>query len=367
MINRALQDTPRHSKGNHIGHLSKVARDVAGVQLSMVNVYFIGPPKAGDRGWVLVDAGMPTSEHAIVREAERRFGSSRPAAIILTHGHFDHVGSAQALSDLWDAPIYAHRLEMPYITGRSPYPPQDPTVDGGAVAKLLSRLFPKGPFDLGSRVQILPQDGSVPGLSGWRWIHTPGHAPGHVSLFREEGRVLIVGDAFVTMRQESLTSVITRKPEVWRPPAYFTPDWEAARTSVEALAQLDPEVAATGHGIPMSGARLRRGLNDLVEHFDEVMPDHGRYVDHPAVTDEEGVVALPPRVFDPVPAALVSLGVVALLGGKLLRGRSAERRELSGRRADFRRGLSSIPVPAPASRYQSARPATEGGRGLPAH
>jgi hypothetical protein len=136
---------------------------------------------------------------------------------------------------------------------------------------------------------------------------------------------------------------------------------------VQALAQLDPEVAATGHGIPMSGARLRRGLNDLVEHFDEVMPDHGRYVDRPAVTDEGGVVALPPPVFDPVPAALVSLGVVALLGGKLLRGRSAERRELSGRRTDFRRGLSSIPVPTPASRYQSAQPATGGGRGLPAH
>jgi glyoxylase-like metal-dependent hydrolase (beta-lactamase superfamily II) len=354
MTNRVLQDA---GKG-HVGQLMKVARDVAGLQLSMVNVYFVGQPKAGDRGWVLVDAGMPTSEPAIVREAERRFGRSRPAAIILTHGHFDHVGSAQALADRWDAPIYVHRLEMPYVTGRSPYPPQDPTVDGGAVAKLLSRTFPRGPFDL-DRVQTLPEDGSVPGMTGWRWIHTPGHSPGHVSLFRDEDRVLIVGDAFVTMRQESLVAVFTRKTEVWRPPAYFTPDWELARASVLALAHLDPAVAATGHGIPMSGPRLRQELNYLAQHFDELIPKHGRYVDRPALTDEQGIVALPPRVFDPVPAALLSLGVVALLGGRLLRGRRAEPR-VSVRRVEFSRNVSFAPTPA--SRYQSARPATGAGR-----
>jgi len=319
MMNRDL-----HNTRTPLGQISKVARDVAGLQLSMVNVYFVGPPKAGDRGWVLVDTGMPTSEHAIVREAERRFGLSRPAAIILTHGHFDHVGSAKALADRWDAPVYAHRLEMPYLTGRSGYPPQDPTVGGGAIAMLGSRLFPRGPFDLEHRIQVMPEDGSVPGLTGWRWIHTPGHTPGHISLFRDTDRVLIAGDAFVTLRQESLLAVLTRRQEVWRPPAYFTPDWEAARTSVLALAHLDPEVAATGHGIPMSGERLRRELNHLAHHFDELIPDHGRYVDHPAVTDERGIVALPPPVFDPVPIALVSLGVVALLGSRLLRGRSSE-------------------------------------------
>ena len=346
-MNRNLQ----HDKGkNRLGQISKVARDVAGLQLSMVNVYFVGEPKAGDRGWVLVDTGMPTSEAAIVREAERRFGRSRPAAIILTHGHFDHVGSAQALANRWDAPIYAHRLEMPYVTGRSPYPPQDPTVDGGAVAKLLSRTFPRGPFDLEDRVRTLPEDGSVPGTTGWRWIHTPGHSPGHVSLFRDEDRTLIVGDAFVTMRQESLVAAFTRKQEVSRPPAYFTPDWESARSSVLALAHLDPEVAATGHGIPMSGAWLRRELNHLAHHFDELIPQHGRYVDRPALTDEGGIVALPPPVFDPVPAALLSLGAVALLGGKLLRGRSVKPPRSSVRRVELSRDLSFAPTPA--SRFQ---------------
>jgi hypothetical protein len=66
---------------------------------------------------------------------------------------------------------------------------------------------------------------------------------------------------------------------VYGPPAYFTPDWDAARGSVERLAMLQPAIAATGHGTPMRGPALTRGLTRLVETFDEVaIPDHGRYV-----------------------------------------------------------------------------------------
>ena len=51
-----------------------------------------------------------------------------PEAIVLTHGHFDHAGSALQLAEYWDVPIYAHRLEMPYLTGKADYPPPDPTI-----------------------------------------------------------------------------------------------------------------------------------------------------------------------------------------------------------------------------------------------
>ena len=77
------------------------------------------------------------------RRRRRRFGhDSRPEAIFLTHGHFDHAGNASALSDLWGVPIYAHPMELPYLTGRSDYPPPDPTV-GGAIA-MMSRVLPHG-------------------------------------------------------------------------------------------------------------------------------------------------------------------------------------------------------------------------------
>src|SRR5207244_5588565 len=101
---------------------------------------------------------------------------------------------------------------------RSAYPPPDPTVGGGLMART-SPLLPRGPIDLGPRAHALPGDCSVPGLRGWRWIHTPGHSPGHVSFFRESDRCLIAGDAFVTTKQESLTSALTQKPhEVHGPP-----------------------------------------------------------------------------------------------------------------------------------------------------
>ena len=61
----------------------------------------------------------------------------------------------------------------------------------------LSRFFPRRPIDLGDAILPLPDDGSIPGIGEWRWIHTPGHSPGHVSLFRDYDRALVAGDAFV--------------------------------------------------------------------------------------------------------------------------------------------------------------------------
>ncbi|OLO27054.1 hypothetical protein BTR23_21210 [Alkalihalophilus pseudofirmus] len=63
-------------------------------------------------------------------------------------------------------------------------------------------------------------------MEAFRWIHSPGHTPGHVSLFRDADRTLIVGDAFVTIKQESLYSVITQEQQISGPPRYFTPRLE---------------------------------------------------------------------------------------------------------------------------------------------
>jgi glyoxylase-like metal-dependent hydrolase (beta-lactamase superfamily II) len=155
-----------------------VAPDLACLRSVIVNVYLYGEVGAPDREWVLIDAGIPGSTGRILRAAEERFGpGKRPACIVLTHGHFDHVGALRELAERWDCPVYAHPLEMPYITGRSSYPPPDPTVGGGAMA-LMSPLYPRGPIDLTGRTQYLPADGTVPGMPGWRWLHTPGHCPG---------------------------------------------------------------------------------------------------------------------------------------------------------------------------------------------
>ena len=178
---------------------------------------------------------------------------------------------------------------------------------------LLSRFYPRGPIDLGRRLEELPQDGTVPGMPGWRWLHTPGHSPGHVSLFRDADRVLVAGDAFVTARQESMLGALLQWPRrVRRPPAYYTTDWEAARASVGILARLEPELAATGHGVPMRGGAMRRELRLLAAHWNELArPWRGRYVVSPALTDRHGIVRVPPPVVDRQLLALAALGGAA--------------------------------------------------------
>jgi len=260
--------------------LESIAPHVAGLRVLLVNVFAISRD-AGD--WILVDGGLPHSQGRIRNWAEERFGpGARPKFILLTHAHFDHAGSVEELAREWDVPVYVHTLELPYVTGKSEYPPPDPMVGGGLMA-LVAKIYPRGPVDLGSRVQVLPQDRSIPGFPEWRWIHTPGHTVGHISLFRESDRVLVAGDAFVTTKQESFLAVATQRPELHGPPAYFTTDWEAARDSVERLAALHPAVVATGHGPPLPGEDADRALTALATDFDRVArPSQGRYVHDPA-------------------------------------------------------------------------------------
>jgi glyoxylase-like metal-dependent hydrolase (beta-lactamase superfamily II) len=255
----------------------EVLPDIYCHTVQIVNICLVGDPNCKE--FVLVDAGMPESANEIISVAEERFGTNRrPKAIILTHGHFDHVGSIIDLVNHWEVPVYAHELELPFLTGKMSYPEPDPSVEGGMIAKM-SSFFPNEPINLESHVERLPVNGEVPFMSGFRWVHTPGHTPGHVSFFREEDRALIVGDAFVTVKQEYLYKVLTQEQEISGPPRYFTPDWENAWKSVKKLEELRPSVAITGHGFPMDGELLRDSLKQLANEFERIaIPDFGRFV-----------------------------------------------------------------------------------------
>lgn len=253
--------------------------DIFCFPVQIVNVCFIGDPKQRDKGWVLVDAGMPRSAKKIIKAAEERFDFP-PTAIILTHGHFDHVGAIIELIEHWNIPVYAHELEMPYLTGSSDYPPADPTVNGGLITEM-SPFFPHDGINLDDRVSALPADGTIPVLPEWEYIHTPGHTRGHISLFRKGDGTLIAGDAFVTVKQESLYKVMMQEQEISGPPKYFTTDWVLAERSVKKLASLQPTLAITGHGEPMFGESLKSNLKLLCKKFHEIaVPEQGRYVPH---------------------------------------------------------------------------------------
>jgi glyoxylase-like metal-dependent hydrolase (beta-lactamase superfamily II) len=278
----AIADLPEADENRH-DHTHELLPDVAYKRLGIVNIAYFGNSRAGDRNWVLIDAGLPGTAGAIKRAAEARFGeNARPAAIVMTHAHADHAGALETLGREWRVPIYAHPLELPYLNGTAAYPPPDPGVGGGAMPAL-SVLFPRGPFDVAPWLQMLPSDGSIPAMPGWRWIHTPGHTPGHISLWRESDRALIVGDAFVTTKQESVYAAITQKPEMHGPPMYYTQNFDDAEASVKELAALQPELCITGHGRAMRGEAMRGALSRLAQEFRSVaIPPHGKYVEHPA-------------------------------------------------------------------------------------
>lgn len=314
MASRSLRAKRKWSAVVLIG-MEEIARDVCAVTMTMANAYLVGSAGA----WVLVDSGTPGNEKKIKEAAEARFApGARPRAILLTHGHFDHAGSSGGLAKMWDVPVYAHRLERPYLDGRSSYPPIDPTAPG--FFSNMSRLFPSRTVNVGDHLRDFANSLSDVGMGDWEIVDTPGHSPGHVAFYRRSDGVLLAGDALTTMNLDSFLAVITKRKEVCRPPTPATTDWGQARQSVERLAALRPRVIGAGHGLPMQDAADE--LAWLAEHFRA--PGHGRYVQQPARADESGVTYLPPAPMDPMPrmAAGVAAGIAIAAAGAFVAKRA---------------------------------------------
>ena len=175
----------------------------------------------------------------------------------------------------------------------------------------MSRLMPDHGYDFSDRLRELSADGGLPGPPGWRWLHTPGHTPGHISLYREADRVLLAADAFATMNLDSWSAYLTRERKFSRPSPPFTFDWGTAHRSIEKLADLEPRVVAAGHGLAMTGDHVAYELRDFTASF--TPPRRGRYVASLPVADEDGVEELPPPVPDPYARGTAGALVVGLI------------------------------------------------------
>ena len=222
------------------------------------NVYFV----RSEASWVLIDAGSAGQGRPILTAAECLFGEDTPpAAILLTHDHPDHAGSVRELSRVWDCPVWVHPDELPVVSGGIPafYAYANP-LDRWVVLPML-RLAGStrsgamvAQASLEDVVRPLDRSGEVPGLTDWEAVHTPGHTPGHVAFFRRSDRVLITGDALVTVAVNSLWGFLSGRQEICGPPWYATWSWRVAKRSVAALAELEPQVVAGGHGRPLAGS-----------------------------------------------------------------------------------------------------------------
>jgi glyoxylase-like metal-dependent hydrolase (beta-lactamase superfamily II) len=239
--------------------------------ISEANVYLVRSGPA----WVLIDAAWPRRGRLIKSAAESLFGTgTRPAAILLTHIHPDHSGSALELARIWDLPLRVHPGELAMASGRY-LPEYGNPLDRWLVAPLL-RLLPRRMVEAGlsrssleGTARAFDPGAGVPGLPEWQCIPTPGHTPGHVAFFRSSDRVLITGDAVLTVNLNSAGDFLAGKHRVSGPPYISTWNWPAAKQSVAVLAGLEPSVLAGGHGCPMSGPETASKLRAFSDIFSQ--------------------------------------------------------------------------------------------------
>lgn len=269
------------NKRTDIGLCREIAPGVhckeVGKGISRSNVYFV---RSGSL-WVLIDAASANCGRLIQKTAESLFGANtRPFSILLTHDHPDHAGSALELARMWGCPVYVHPDELPLaaIGDLSTVEKYANPLDRWIILPLL-RLMPRQRVEsmlskasLKEVAQAFDPGATVPGLPDWECIHTPGHTPGHVALFRTSDQVLITGDAIVTVNLNSFLGFLLwglrlNKQRVSGPPWYSTWNWRAAKESVAALVGLEPRVLASGHGVPMTGEETARELRAFVDRF----------------------------------------------------------------------------------------------------
>ena len=268
------------SKKTDIGLCREIAPGVyckeVGKGINRSNVYFV---RSGS-SWVLIDAASANCGRLIRKTAESLFGANTwPASILLTHDHPDHAGSALELARMWGCPVYVHPDELPLaaIGDLSTIEKYANPLDRWIILPLL-HLMPRRRVEsmlskasLKEVAQAFDPKATVPGLPDWGCIHTPGHTPGHVAFFRTSDRVLITGDALLTVDLNSfwgflLWALRQNRQRVSGPPWYSTWNRQAAKESVAALARLEPRVLAPGHGVPMKGKGTTQELHAFVNH-----------------------------------------------------------------------------------------------------
>jgi glyoxylase-like metal-dependent hydrolase (beta-lactamase superfamily II) len=223
-----------------------------------VNCYII----EDDDGVTLVDAGLPTMWGMLLQLLEER--ARRPAdvkAVVLTHGHFDHVGFALRAQKEWGVPVLVHNRDAYLAAHPYRYKPESnrflypfthprslPLLAGMAAA---GALTVKGV----SETQALQPGDALPVPGHPTVLHTPGHTHGHCILHLPDRGVVLSGDALVTLDPYTGRS----GPQIVASAA--TNNTRQSLASLQAIGATGATILLPGHGIPW-----RQGAAEAVRH-----------------------------------------------------------------------------------------------------
>lgn len=191
----------------------------------MSNCYLIE-----NKEMMLIDTGNPGNSKKIINYIKNNL-NRKPQdikTIIITHHHFDHIGSLEELKRATGAKVAAHKDDANYIADAEK--PEEPLISKIFINLLKIIYRPKT-----VKPDILLEENDE--IGGYRVIHTPGHTPGSICLYNENNKVIFVGDC---LKNEG--------DKIGGPPGIFTLNMKQANESIKKLEDLDIDVIFTGHG-----------------------------------------------------------------------------------------------------------------------
>jgi len=193
-----------------------------------INIYVMGG--------VLVDSGTRFALRRIVRQLRGR----SLTAHALTHAHPDHQGASHAICELLGLPLWCGAADAPAME---------------TAGEIMARMPPHwltatvGPHWVGPSHPVSRRLREGDEVGGFRVLETPGHTAGHLSFWREQDRVLVLGDVLANMH------IWTGMPKLSEPQRIFSLDPAMNRRSASRLAELQPRLTCFGHGPPLRDPR----------------------------------------------------------------------------------------------------------------